>query len=437
MQHRGQEASGIVASDGRELSRHAGTGLVADVFRDREMLSRLPGEHAIGHNRYSTTGPSSAQNVQPLLVETRSGPIAMSHNGNLVNYQSLRQFLENEGSLFRTTSDSELFLHLFAKSKAHDTVARLAEALSMVKGAWSLAILTREGLFAARDPLGFRPLAIGRKEGGWIVASETCALDLLGATYERDVDPGEIVHFTPDGPVSYHLPQTDERAHCIFEFVYFARPDSRVFGEMVDKTRRRLGHLLARHHPAPEGTDFVTAVPDSSNTAALGFAHESGLPFEIALIRNHYVGRTFIEPEQRMRDFGAKVKFNPVSGVLKGKRIVLVDDSIVRGTTLRKLVRLVRNAGAEAVHVRISSPPIIEPCFYGMDFPTREELAAHDQSISDIGRYIEADGLEYLTPEELLAAAPQGEGRGYCTACFTGRYPIPVNGAESIPHPVG
>ncbi|MBM3327113.1 MAG: amidophosphoribosyltransferase [Calditrichaeota bacterium] len=427
MQHRGQEAAGIVSSDGQTLYRHADSGLVADVFRDRCVFDNLPGNAALGHNRYSTTGSSSTPNVQPLLVEDRAGPIALAHNGNLVNYSDLRRFLVEEGSLFRTSTDSELFLHLFARSRAKSLINRLIEALHIVKGAYSLIILTRDSLIAVRDPLAFRPLSLGAKDDGWVVASETCAFDLLGAKYVRDVQPGEMVVFNDNRLESHQFAESKRTAHCIFEYIYFSRPDSRIFGVMVDKTRRRLGHILAERHPNPPDADFVIAVPDSSNTAGLGYAHQSGLPFEIALIRNHYIGRTFIEPEQRMRDFGAKVKFNPVAGVLRGRRVVLVDDSIVRGTTLRKLVRLIRGAGAEKVYVRISSPPIKNPCFYGMDFPTREELAADQHSIDEIRAYIEADDLEYLTPEELLEAVPHSSGQDYCTACFTGIYPVAVN----------
>jgi amidophosphoribosyltransferase len=398
--------------------------LVADVFRDKAIFDSLPGESAVGHNRYSTTGPSSDQNVQPLLVQDRSGPVAMAHNGNLINYIPLRRFLEEEGSLFRTTSDSELILQLAARSHAKEFLDRLMEALRLVKGAYSLVLLTRDQMFAVRDPNGFRPLCIGARDGGWIVASESCAFDLIGAEYIRDVEPGEVIAFDRTGMNAHRFAKPQTLSHCIFEFVYFSRPDSRVFSDNVDKTRRKFGHVLAQKHPAPPGVDFVMAVPDSSNTAALGFAHESGLPFEIALIRNHYVGRTFIEPEQKLRDFGVKLKFNPVLGVLKGKKVVLVDDSIVRGTTIRKLVRHIRQAGALEVHVRISSPPIRFPCFYGMDFPSRDELAANEMTIEQIRAFIEADSLEYLTAEELVQAAPHDNGQEYCTACFTGRYPI-------------
>ena len=429
LQHRGQEAAGIVSSDGRKLFRHAGRGLVSDVFRDRRTFESLPGMSAIGHNRYSTTGSSTEVNVQPLLVIDRTGPIAIAHNGNLVNFRGLRSFLEEEGSIFRTSSDSELILQLFARSYGSNLAGRLIEAVKMIEGAYSLTILTRNQLVAIRDPFGFRPLCLGRKADGFVVASESCAFDLLGASYIRDVEPGEMLIIDEKGLHSSRFADSNRRAYCIFEFVYFSRPDSRVFGDNVDKTRRRLGHLLAEGHPV-DGADFVISVPDSSNTAALGYAHRGGLDFEIGLIRNHYVGRTFIEPEQPMRDFGVKLKFNAVAGVLRDKRVVLVDDSIVRGTTLKKLVGLIRRAGAKEVHVRISSPPIQNPCYYGMDFPTKDELAASRKTIEQIEDFIQADSLEYLTPGELLSAVPHDNGQEYCTACFTGDYPIPVDDDE-------
>ncbi len=429
LQHRGQEAAGIVSSNGKKLFHHARMGLVADVFRRRDILNRLPGEAAIGHNRYSTTGSSSADNVQPLLVQDREGPIALSHNGNLVDYWKLRRFLEEEGSLFQTSSDSELILQLIARSHGKRMSDRLMEALQMVNGAFSLVLITRDQMIAARDPLGFRPLCIGRKGDGWVVASESCALDLLDAEYLKDVTPGEMVLIDKDGLNSIQFRESSERKHCIFEFVYFSRPDSRVFGDNVDKTRRKLGHYLAKGHPTIDA-DIVISVPDSSNTAALGFSHETGIAFELALIRNHYVGRTFIEPEQRLRDFGVKIKFNPIVGVLKGKRIVVVEDSIVRGTTLKKLVRHIRDAGASEVHIRVSSPPIISPCFYGMDFPTKDELMAAWHSVEEIREFIGADSLEYLTIEELLASVPHDNGQDYCTACFTGEYPIPIDAKD-------
>lgn len=430
LQHRGQEATGIISSDGKKLFIHRGEGLAADVFKRRDILERLPGRAAIGHNRYSTTGPSSPENMQPLVIVDRTGPVAMAHNGNLVNYSSLRKFLEEEGSLFRTSSDSELILHLTAKGSMGSFEDRLTEALLMVKGAYSLTLLNQNELVAVRDPLGFRPLCLGKCNEGWIVASESCAFDLIGAKYIRDIEPGEMLIINDSGLHSRRFAASKKRAHCIFEFVYFSRPDSKIFGDNVDKTRRRLGHVLAKNHPAPSA-DIVISVPDSSNTAALGYAHQAGIPFELGLIRNHYVGRTFIEPQQGMRDFGVKVKFNVVAGVVKDKSIVLVDDSLVRGTTLRKLVRMIRLAGAKEVHVRISSPPIYDPCYYGMDFPTRQELAAVNKSIEEVCRYIDADTLEYLTPSELLEAVPHNNGQGYCTACFTGEYPVPLSDDEN------
>ncbi len=425
LQHRGQEATGIVSTDGENLYRHADRGLVADVFKHREIFASLPGKSAIGHNRYSTTGSSLSINVQPLLVEDRSGGVAMSHNGNLVNYKPLRSFLENEGSIFRTSSDSELILQLLARSHRSEIHDRLIDALRMSRGAYSLVLMTRDKLIAARDPYGFRPLCLGKRDKGWIVASESCAFDLLDAEYDSEIEPGELLIIDKTGPHTRKFQQSVKKAHCIFEYIYFSRPDSIVFGDGVNRTRRRLGHVLAKNHPV-RNADIVVSVPDSSNTAALGFAHEQNIDFELGLIRNHYVGRTFIEPEQRMRDFGVKLKFNVVAGVIKNKSVVLVDDSIVRGTTLKKLVRHIRQAGAKEVHVRISSPPIINPCFYGMDFPTWKELVASNKSIKEIGSHIQADSLEYLTKNELLSAVPSTNGQDYCTACFTGEYPAPL-----------
>ncbi len=437
LQHRGQEATGMVSSDGKGLYRHAGLGLVADVFKMRHTLERLPGNAAIGHNRYSTTGPSTDDNVQPLLVEDRTGPVAMAHNGNLTNYHTLRHFLEEEGSIFRTSSDSELILHLAARSHGDYIRERLVSALRMVKGAYSLVLLTKNELIAVRDPYGFRPLCLGKRDDGWIVASESCAFDLLGAEYVRDVEPGEVLIIDKNGLESTKFSNGCPRAYCIFEYIYFSRPDSIIFGDNVDKTRRKLGHMLAKKHPAP-GADMVISVPDSSNTAALGYSHEAEIPFELALIRNHYVGRTFIEPEQRLRDFGVKLKFNVVAGVVRDKKVVLVDDSIVRSTTIGKLVRLIRHGGAKEVHVRISSPPILNPCFYGMDFPTRKELAAANMTVAEICKKVGADSLEYLSPEELLEAVPHENGQGYCTACFTGEYPVPVREEDdAVPTPEG
>lgn len=431
LQHRGQEATGIVSSNGENLHRHAGRGLVADVFKHRSTLANLSGKSSIGHNRYSTTGSSTEDNVQPLLFQDHSGQIALAHNGNLTNYHQLREFLEGEGSLFRTSCDSEIILQLLARTHRKDLKSRLFDVIRMVKGAYSLVMLSRNVLIAVRDPLGFRPLCLGKMGDGWIVASESCAFDLIGAEYVRDVKPGEMLVIDKNGCESHYFANGHSHAHCIFEFVYFSRPDSLIFGENVDRTRRKLGHVLAAKHNVPDA-DIVVSVPDSSNTSALGYAHEANIKFELALIRNHYVGRTFIEPEQQLRDFGVKLKFNVVKGVVDGKRVILVDDSIVRGTTLKKLVGLMRRAGAKEVHARISSPPITNPCYYGMDFPTREELAASSRSIEEIRKYIDADSLEYLTAAELLGAASKKVGQDFCTACFTGDYPIEVTESEGI-----
>jgi amidophosphoribosyltransferase len=422
LQHRGQESSGIVTSDGQNLHRHVGMGLVTNVFAEAAVFQQLPGPLAIGHNRYSTTGSTVLNNAQPFVVSTKHGLMAVSHNGNFINSRALRKNLEDEGSIFQTTSDTEVILHLMAKSPAADIVGRIKDAFGRLKGAYSLVMMTRNKLIAVRDPRGWRPLNIGRKGQTWLLASETCAFDLLDANYVREVEPGEIVVFDRNGVHSDFLEEKAGRAACIFEFVYFARPDSKIFDENVDRARRRLGKNLANEHPAE--ADMVIAVPDSSNTAALGYARNSGIKFEIGLIRNHYIGRTFIHPEPSVRDFNVRVKFNPVKGVLNGRRVVVVEDSIVRGTTLRHLVRMLRKAGAQEVHVRVSSPPIISPCYYGMDFPTKNELIAANQSIEDIKKYLEVDSLEYLSIEGLLKSVPHEKG-GYCTACFTGQYPIP------------
>ncbi len=421
LQHRGQESSGIVASDGENLHRQVGMGLVTNVFSDSQVFARLPGKLAIGHNRYSTTGSNMLPNAQPLLVHFKHGMMAVSHNGNFTNAGILRAQLEEQGSIFQTTSDTELILHLMAKSDAQDIVGRIKDTFRHLKGAYSLVILTRQKLIAVRDPRGWRPLNIGRKRQTWLIASETCAFDLMEAKYVREVEPGEIVVFDRHGVHNDFLEEKAERAACIFEFVYFSRPDSKIFEENVDRARRRLGKNLANEKPAE--ADMVISVPDSSNTAALGYARNSGIKFEIGLIRNHYIGRTFIHPEQGMRDLGVRIKFNPVKGVLNGRRVVIVEDSIVRGTTLKNLVRLVRKAGAKEVHVRVSSPPIISPCYYGMDFPTKKELIAANHSIADIQEYLEADSLEYLSLDGLLQSVPHEKG-GYCTACFTGKYPL-------------
>lgn len=430
LQHRGQESSGIVSSDGEKVYRHVGTGLVNDIFGDSEKFSNLPGHIAVGHNRYSTTGSNTIINTQPILVTSKSGPLAIAHNGNLVNYRSLRERLEKSGSIFQTTNDSEVILHLAARSTANSIEEQLLEALSTVRGAYSLVFLTREKLIVARDPYGVRPLALGRLSGTIAVASETCAFDLIGAKYSRDIKPGELISFGEDGQRSFQISPAQKPAHCIFEFVYFSRPDSKIFGENVDKARRKLGKNLAIGHSID--ADIVISVPDSSNTAAVGYSRRSGTNYDIGFIRNHYIGRTFILPSQKTRDFNVRLKFNVVAGVLKNRRVVVVDDSIVRGTTLKQLIKMIRNAGAKEVHVRVSSPPIKHPCYYGMDFPSPEELIANKSEIEEIRQFLGVDSLEYLTLDEMLASVPNKE-RAYCTACFSGNYPIPVEeGVEKL-----
>jgi len=423
LQHRGQESCGIVSSDGENVFVHKARGLVADVFSSPEIFKQLKGYIAIGHNRYSTTGSDISSNVQPFLVKYKDGPFAIAHNGNFVNTNYLRENLENEGSIFQTSTDSEILVHLIARSNESNLVSKFKECLSQIKGAYSLVMLMKNKLIAARDPFGFRPLCIGKKGKSYIIASESCALDLLGAHYIRDVYPGELIIIDDDGFHSYQLFNSTRLAFCIFEFIYFSRPDSKIFGEFVDKTRRKLGKNLALEKPAD--ADIVISVPDSSNTAALGFSHKSGLRFELGLIRNHYIGRTFIQPGQQIRDFNVKVKFNTVGGVLKNRKIIVVEDSIVRGTTLKTLTRLMRKAGAKEIHIRVSSPPIRYPCYYGMDFPTQEELIANLKSVDEIRKYLNVDSLGYLSLEGLLNSVPK-ENAGYCTACFSGDYPIPI-----------
>ena len=423
LQHRGQEGSGIVSSDGKNVFRHVGLGLVNEVYADPLVFEKLRGHIAVGHNRYSTTGSTSLLNTQPILVNSKSGPLAIAHNGNLVNYRSLRLILEKSGSIFQTTNDSEVILHIAARSRKKTIEEQILDALRAVRGAYSLVFLTANKLIIARDPYGVRPLALGRMGKAVVAASETCALDLVGAEYIRDVKPGEMLSIGPEGEQVFEIERTEPTAHCIFEFVYFSRPDSQIFGEYVDKARRKLGKNLALEHPAD--ADIVISVPDSSNTAAIGYSRRTGIKFEIGLIRNHYIGRTFIQPSQEMRDFNVRIKFNPVGGVLKDRRVVIVDDSIVRGTTLKRLVEMVRRAGAKEVHVRVSSPPIKYPCYYGMDFPSREELIANEKEVEEIREYLGVNSLGYLSLAGMLAAVPNSD-RGYCTACFSGQYPIPV-----------
>ncbi len=419
LQHRGQESAGITVADGHRVVTEKKMGLVAEVFNEAR-IRRLTGNFAIGHVRYSTSGTSTLINAQPVQVAGHRGAISLAHNGNLVNAPELRRQMERDGSIFSTTSDSEVFLHLIARSRAETVEEALLETLPQVEGAYSLVLLTKDRLIAVRDPHGFRPLCLGRFRDSYVVASESCALDIIGGVYQRDVKPGEMVVLGEGELSSRRLPAAPRESRCVFEHVYFSRPDSQVFGRSVEAARRRSGEILGVEAPVP--ADLVCAVPDSSNTAALGFARVTGIPFELALIRSHYVGRTFISPAQKVRDMSVRIKFNPVADVVRGQRVVLVDDSIVRGTTMRKLVKLVRAAGAREVHLRIASPPITHPCYYGIDTPVRKELIASSHTVDEIATYLRVDSLRYLSLDGLLEAA--GESDRYCNACFTGEYPL-------------
>jgi len=419
LQHRGQESAGIVVADEEGLHLEKGMGLVADVFTEAK-LRRLKGSLAIGHVRYSTTGSSHLKNAQPIVASYRHGGLALAHNGNLVNAHVVKAELESQGSIFSSTTDSEVIVHLVARSGRDDLVEATAEALARLDGAYSLVVMNETELLGIRDPHGFRPLSLGRLKDAWVLASESCAFDLIEATFVRDLEPGEFLHITPQGMRSYWPLPARAPAQCIFEYIYFSRPDSMLYGQTVAGVRKALGRQLAREAPAE--ADLVIAVPDSGVPAALGFAQESGLPFDHGLIRNHYVGRTFIEPKQNIRHFGVKIKLNPVRDILEGKRVVVVDDSIVRGTTSRKIVSMIRSAGAREVHMRISSPPTVSPCFYGIDTPTRRELIASSHSVEEIRRYIRADSLAYLSMEGLKKAV--GKDEGFCTACFSMQYPV-------------
>jgi amidophosphoribosyltransferase len=434
LQHRGQESAGIATADGQRLANIKGMGLVSEIFTD-DVLDKLPGSMAIGHTRYSTTGDSALLNAQPIRVDSTKGLIAIAHNGNLVNLGNIRTRLEREGAYFQTTSDSEIIVQLIAHSRAGTLVDAIADSLRQVEGAFSIVMMTRDRIFAARDPRGFRPLSIGRMRNSdgpdtIVVASESCAFDLLRAEFERDVLPGELVMVTEDGATSRQYASGVPQSSCIFEHVYFARPDSKIFGRWVQASREEMGRRLARESGVP--ADIVVPVPDSGVTAALGYADEAGLPFRFGLIRNHYVGRTFIEPEQRVRDFGVRLKLNPVHNLLQGKRVVLIDDSIIRGTTSRKIVRMVRGAGATEVHLRISCPPTVSPCFYGVDTPSKRELIAANNTVEEIRRFIEADSLAYLSLDGLRDACDGGEGNQFCTACYTGNYPTPWIDVDEI-----
>lgn len=421
LQHRGQESAGIVSVDGTGSARsHRGMGLVSDIFPEA-VLAELPGDVAIGHTRYSTAGSSVLANAQPILVGYREGPLALGHNGNLTNAVQLRSDLVAKGSLFQTSSDSEVLVHLIARSEAREPEDQILDALERIEGAYSLVLTVGRTLYAIVDPRGFRPLVLGRLGSGHVVASETCALDLIGAAAVRELEPGEFLRIH-DGHIEV-LPPLKPLPHrrCVFELVYFSRPDSTVFHRSVDAVRRALGRELAREHPAP-AADCVFSVPDSANAMALGFAEESGVKLEHALIRNHYVGRTFIHPAQAGRNAKVKIKFNPVRDVLAGRRVVVVDDSLVRGTTSRGLVHMIRQAGAQEVHFRVASPPITGPCHYGIDTPTRGELIAARESLEDIRRHLGVDTLGYLSLEGMLRAAG-GDPATFCHACFSGEYP--------------
>lgn len=450
LQHRGQEACGIVTKSINEKDHsvfniHKGEGLVSEVFADSKIFkNELVGSSAIGHNRYSTTGSSnSLKNIQPFVVNYRLGNLAVAHNGNLTNAKELREELINEGAIFQTTSDTEVILHLIARSKLHNQVDQIKEALNRVEGAYCLTILTDDKLIAARDSHGFRPLSIAKLNNAFVVASETCAFDIMQAKFIREVEPGEIVIIDDEVFETGEIKSlkingfVSQQKHCIFEYIYFSRPDSFTFGHNVDKMRRRLGKRLARKYPVADKDGkkvIVISVPDSSNTAALGYRTElekQGIPSktEIGLIRSHYIGRTFIQPGQEKREMGVRIKFNIVRGVLEGRTVVVVDDSIVRGTTSKQLVKLIREAGPKEIHLRISSPPIMHPCYYGMDFPSRNELVAnrYNGDVTKIREYLEADSLEYLTIDEMLEAVSEADPENFCTACFSGNYPTSID----------
>src|SRR5471032_213219 len=422
LQHRGQESAGIAASDTQQVRISREMGYVADIF-DGETLSKLSGPIAIGHVRYSTAGESKLLNAQPILIDCAHGQIALCHNGNIVNARELRDDLVQQGSIFQSNSDTEVILHLYARSKARNVEDAIVESVAQVQGAFSLVMLTKDKLIAVRDPHGFRPLALGRLDGAVVICSETCAMDLIGATYERDVEPGEVLIVSAEGIRLIKPFAPAPLAHCIFEHVYFARPDSYVFGRSVNEVRTELGRVLAREQPA--GADVVVPVPDSGVCAAMGYAEASGVPLRMGLIRNHYVGRTFIQPQASIRHFGVKVKLNPVRSIIAGQRVILVDDSIVRGTTSRKIVRMVRAAGAKEVHVRISCPPTISPCFYGVDTPQKSELIAATHTLEEIREFLEADSVAYLSLEGLLSAVGRDRG-SYCSSCYTGVYPVQI-----------
>src|SRR5436189_4967233 len=435
LQHPGQESAGIVSSDGTDLHLHRAMGEVEEIFQP-SVLAQLPGSLAIGHTRYSTAGDKALLNAQPIMIDCNKGKVALGHNGNLTNAAEWRRRLEHRGSIFQTNSDTEVIVHLIARSQARNLSGAIGDALNQVEGAYSLLVLTQDELYAVRDPRGFRPLVLGKltTPGGslaWLVASETCAFDLLNAQYVREIEPGEMVRISKCGIESIHFAPAKQHQQCIFEHVYFSRPDSIIFGRSVNQSREMLGRLLAREHPVE--ADIVVPVPDSGVPAAVGYALESKTPFRMALIRNHYIGRTFIEPSQAIRNFGVKLKLNPVRSLIEGQRVVLVDDSIVRGTTSRKIVRMLREAGAKEVHVRISCPPTISPCYYGVDTPNKSELIAANYSIEGIRDFIEADSLGYLSLEGMLDATGLNADES-CVACWNERYPTRITSAAETMH---
>ena len=422
LQHRGQESAGIVASTHSKMHLELGMGLVADIF-DPGRLLKLPGPLAIGHNRYSTAGKSELVNAQPCMINYAAGSLALAHNGNLVNAKAIRKELGSKGAIFQSTNDSEVIVHLMAQAKSENFVDRAAEALRQVSGAYSLVLMTENELLAARDPHGFRPLCLGKLDGAYIIASETCVMDLIEAEFIREVEPGELILINENGLQSFFPFKKVESKYCVFEHIYFARPDSFLFGEHVYAARKEMGRAMAQESPAD--ADLIVPVPDSGVVSAMGFAEESGIPFEMGLIRNHYVGRTFIEPQSQIRNFGVKLKLNAVKNLISGKRLAIIDDSIVRGTTSRKIVKMLLEAGAKEVHLRISSPPILHSCFYGIDTPHKEELIAHTHSLEETRKYLGADSLQYLSIKKMLEVLQNGKNK-FCSACFDGNYPVPI-----------
>ena len=433
LQHRGQESAGIAASSNGKMHLEVGMGLVADVFSDVR-LKKLPGNIAVGHNRYSTTGVSRVKNAQPCLIEYSGGTMAMGHNGNLVNASEIRKELGAAGAIFQSTNDSEVIVHLMAQSRRNSFVDRAVAALSQVKGAYSIVLMSENELVAARDPQGFRPLCLGKLDGAYIVASESCVMDLVEAKFIREIEPGELILINQFGVKSFHPFQKASTKQCVFEHIYFSRPDSYLFGHSVYSTRKLMGKALAREKPVE--ADVVVPVPDSGVISAMGYSEEAKIPFQMGLIRNHYVGRTFIEPQSQIRNFGVKIKLNAVKPVIEGKRVIIIDDSIVRGTTSKKIVRMLREVGAREVHVRISSPPTTHSCFYGIDTPTKGELIASNMDIDQTCKYLGADSLHYISLEKMLEIF--GEQKDdFCAACFDGRYPVDVTGSDGSTKQLG